>query len=276
MGHEIDIQSLSFSYFEGAAPVLSNVSLRADKGTCMAVLGPAASGKTTLLQILSGIMGAQSTTCAATGTVTIGDTLHAPIPDKVLFPQVGLVMQDASVQISGVKETVEEELSFTLDNLGFAGEEKSRRISAVASILDLHHLRHRRPNQLSGGELQRLVLGSIIVAEPRILLLDEPLAALDSLARHRLSETLRSLKRTTTIIVADSSVDFALAVADMFVVLDRGHIAFAGPRTEFLNSLASFTRLLPVSLWTDLIRASRTTNIEPRLLRILDPYGPSS
>jgi len=273
MAPGIEIRSLSFSYFEGAPSALSDISLHAGPNTCMAILGPSGAGKTTLLQILSGIAGAQFTTAVATGSITIGDSSYSPFPDRVLFPDVGYFMQDASVQLSGIKESVEEELGFTLDNLGVNDEEKSRRVLSVTSTLDIDHLRKRRPDQLSGGELQRVALGSLLVAGPRLLLLDEPLNALDSLAQQRLAALVRSLKATTTVIITDSSIDFSLAVADLFIVMDRGRIKFSGTRGRFLDSLDSFSQILPVTQWNDLITASRTITIEPRILRILRPHA---
>jgi energy-coupling factor transporter ATP-binding protein EcfA2 len=269
MAPSIEIRTLSYQYFEGAPSVLTNVTLHVPSGSCTAILGSAGAGKTTLLQILSGVIGSQFTTGKASGSVSIGGNEYVPIPSRVLFPEVGYLMQDASLQLSGIKETVAEELGFTLDNLDIGGEERTGRISALLADLGLLHLASRKPTQLSGGELQRTALASILVANPSLLLLDEPVNALDSLAQQRMVKVTRSLKGTATVIVADAGIAFPLAVADLFVVMDAGTILFSGNRREFLDSLESFAAHLPVSLWSEILRRNGTTATDRRIRRIL-------
>ena len=264
----IDIRSLHYQYFEGTPSVLTDINLHVPSGSCAALLGPAGAGKTTLLQVLSGVVGSQFTTGKADGRILIGDQEFLPIPSRVLFPEVGYLMQDASVQLSGIKETVAEELAFSLDNLGITGDERSRRVSAALSEFDLAHLAHRAPSRLSGGELQRVALASLLVSNPSLLLLDEPISALDSMAQQRMVSFIRSAKRTATVLLSDSGIDFALAVADLFVVMDGGRILFTGNRNQFLNSLQSFSHLLPISLWDEVLSQSRRMTVDSRITRI--------
>ncbi len=271
MAPRLEIQSLSYSYFDGSPPALTDISLKVAGGTCTALLGPTGAGKTTLVQILSGAGSTQFFTGRASGRVLIGSDIHDPIPRSILFPQVGYFMQDASVQLSGIKETVSAEIGFTLDNIGITGRERSDRIAAVLSQLGLTALSGRRPQHLSGGEIQRVALASLLVARPQILLLDEPLNGLDALAQQRLVALLRSLKTTTTILFTDSAIDLAMALADQFIVLAGGQILFSGSRDAFLISLPSFAEVLPVRLWNDLLEASVSARAAPRIQRILRP-----
>jgi len=269
MAPSVSIRSLHYQYFDGAPFALKDLSVHIASGSCTALLGPSGAGKTTLLQILSGIIGAQFTTGKASGSVLIGDDEFRPIPQKVLFPSVGYLMQDASVQLSGIKETVEEELAFALDNMGIDGYERRERVSQALSRLDLGRLANRRPHQLSGGELQRTALASILVARPSLLVLDEPVNALDSLGQQRMVNVLRSLKSSTTVLFADSGIEFALAVADTFLVMQGGSILFSGTRNQFLNSLDSFYDLLPVNQWSEVVRKWGKTTVHPRVAGLL-------
>lgn len=270
MAPSINIQSLSYQYFEEAPPALRDVTLNIPSGSCAAVLGSAGAGKTTLLHILSGILGSQFTTGKGKGAVTIGNKEFLPIPSRVLFPEVGYLMQDAPLQLSGIKETVAEEVAFTLDNMDISGAERQRRVAEILSALTIGHLAHRKPTQLSGGELQRVALASVLVAQPSLLLLDEPVNALDSLAQHTMTSLVRSIKGKTTVVIADSGIEFALAAADLFLVLDAGQIVFSGTRRQFLDSLDMFSGHLSVVPWKEIVEQSKNTKINPRMSRVLN------
>ena len=270
MAPSITIQSLSYRYFEEAPQALRDVTFHIPSGACAAILGSAGAGKTTLLHILSGILGSQFTTGKAMGTVAIGDNEFFPFPSRVLFPQVGYLMQDAPLQLSGIKGTVAEEIAFTLDNMNISGDERRHRVAAILSALAIGHLSYRKPTQLSGGELQRVALASVLVAEPSLLLLDEPVNALDSLAQHTMTTLVRSLKGKTTVVITDSGIEFALAAADLFLVLDAGQIVFSGTRRQFLDSLGAFSRNLSVASWKDLLVQSKTKTSNPRVNKVFN------
>ncbi len=269
MAPSVDIRSLHYQYFDGAPYALRDISIQIGSGSCTALLGPSGAGKTTLLQILSGIIGAQFTTGKAGGSISIGSDEFRPIPPTILFPSVGYLMQDASVQLSGIKETVAEELAFTLDNMGLRESERHERVSQVLAHLDLGRLASRHPNQLSGGELQRTALASILIARPSLLLLDEPINALDSLGQQRLANIVRSLRSSTTVLFADSGIEFALAVADTVVVMESGNVIFSGTCNQFLGALDSFSNQLPVSQWVETTRQRRNGRMHPRVAGIL-------
>ncbi len=267
MAPSIAIKDLSFRYFETADPVFSGLNLDFLAGSCCAILGPTGSGKTTLLQLLSGIIGSQFQTSVASGSVTVGDTRYDPIPPRVLFPVAGYVMQDPSLQLSGVKETVREEIAFTLDNLNIAPEDQQQQLDDILATFRIQALAQRSPSRLSGGELQRVALASILVAAPTLLLLDEPATALDGHTQQILRSVLHSLKGNSTIILSDTSLEFSLGVADHFVIFDRGSVVFSGSRPELLNSLVQFEHLLPLEHWADLFAES--VQAHPRLYHFL-------
>jgi energy-coupling factor transport system ATP-binding protein len=246
MGPLVTITGLTFRYFSPSKPVFSAYGLTIPPGSCCAVLGPSGAGKTTLLEILSGSAGAHYRTARCEGSVKIGGTNYSPIPSAVLFPEVGFVLQDPYVQISGIKSTVRSEIEFTLENLGIERGSRIKRVDAILDMLSLTPLADRHPYKLSGGEMQRVALASILVAEPPLLLLDEPANGLDIGSRMVLKNILRSLKGTTTIVLTDYTLAFALDLADRFVVLENGINRFEGTRKEFEGSLHALRELIPV------------------------------
>lgn len=245
MGPSVVATDLTFRYFAASRPVFSAFRVNIPGGSRCAILGPAGAGKTTLLEILSGAAASHYKTAIADGRVTIGDKTHIPIPHEVLFPRVGLVLQDPSVQISGIRHTVRSEIEFTLENLGMGKDVRAAKVAKILERFSLTHLADRHPYRLSGGEMQRVALASIVVAEPDLLLLDEPANALDERSRNELAGILRSLSPATTIVFTDYTPEFALETADRFVLLDNSTTRFEGTRDEFLTALSTFSALLP-------------------------------
>ncbi|MBI3577812.1 MAG: energy-coupling factor ABC transporter ATP-binding protein [Ignavibacteriales bacterium] len=253
MAPEITIKNFSFRYSASTRNVLTNFTTNIPAGICCAVLGPTGGGKTTLLQALSGILGKHHSQAIASGAVVIGKNTYNPLPKHILFPAVGLALQDPYVQISGIRSTVFEEIAFTLENLGEQSQEAKHSITPILGLLGINHLAHRKPAELSGGELQRVALATILVAQPTLFLLDEPTNALDNVARAKLKAVLRSLKGKATIIVSDISLDFSLGLADMFIVLNEGKVLFEGNEQQLLNHLHQFAGLLPTKGWSHIV-----------------------
>ena len=265
------VRGLSYSYFAASHPALRSCSFTVRPGSCCALLGPSGAGNTPLLQVLSGIAGSQITTSEASGSLILGDRRFEPIPRQVLFPMVGFCMADSLVQLSGIKNTVADEVGFALNNLGITEPEYSSRLNAILRRFTLIHLADRNPGTLSGGELRRLMLASILVAEPSILLLDEPVSSLDSAGEHVLASILRSLQKNMTVIIADHQIDFALRVADQIIVLDAGTIVFDGSKEDFLLSLPKFEHLLPTGRWRELMEVEPSATLRPSIRRMISP-----
>jgi len=253
MAARILIDRFSFRYGADLPSALTEVSLDVPAGSCCAVLGPTGAGKTTLLHALVGILGRHHLDAIQSGTLGIGERLFTQLPREIMFPEVGLVFQDPYVQLSGVRDTVRDEVLFTLENLGIPTEAAQGRIETLLHELGIDHLAPRRPSTLSGGETQRLALATMLVADPGILLLDEPTSALDAGATGRLHRIIKSLHGRTTVLITDTHLEFSLSLADQIAVLQGGKLLFSGEPVDFISRLAEFTDLLPVRGWWEFL-----------------------
>jgi energy-coupling factor transporter ATP-binding protein EcfA2 len=249
MAQHLSIENLSLQYSASEPKALSSLSLEVPPGSCCAILGPTGSGKSTLLHCLAGTMRRHHPESIATGQIQIGEVIYRGLPEQILFPVAGLVLQDPYVQISGVRDTVYDEILFTLENLGTMPQQSRQVIESLLKALGVDHLAERKPTSLSGGETQRVALAAMMIAQPHLLLLDEPTTALDSNAQGKLRLILRSLMGKTTILLTDTQIDFTLAIADLFVVLDAGTIVFHGNRQALMGQLKDLASLLPVESW---------------------------
>ena len=253
MALDLEITHLSFRYPGRSTPALSEVSLLVPAGTCCAVLGPTGAGKSTLLAGIAGVLRSHEPQGQFSGAIRIGGERYQPAPDRVLFPVVGLCMQEPAVQISGLCDTVRDEIQLTLENLGTEPAELAPRVDEVLQALHITSLGKRNPATLSGGETQRVALATILVASPEVLLFDEPATSLDQESRSILAATIRRIARRSTVVLCDASLDLALSCADQVMVLDSGRIVFSGKRLEFLQSLPRFRDLLPTADWSETI-----------------------
>jgi energy-coupling factor transport system ATP-binding protein len=236
MAAQLEFSSFSLSYSSHQPPALRSFWLDVPAGSCLGILGPTGAGKTTLLHCLAGILGRHHPEAVMGGHLRIGDKQYDRIPREILFPEVGLVLQDPYVQISGVRDNVIEEINFTLQNIGQM-KDAGTRIHGLARDLGIEHLLQRTPTNLSGGETQRVALATILVARPSVLLLDEPVTALDATGQMKLRSILRSLRGKTTVLLTDTQLDFPLSVCDRLVMLDHGVIRYAGTARKLFTEM---------------------------------------
>ena len=215
----IEIEDLSVRY--GATPVLDGVSAHVHEGEMCLVVGPTGSGKSTLL----GAMTAQVphlTGGTLAGRVVVGgrDTRdHLP---RDLADLVGVVAQDP--HLSFVTDTVEEELAFTMEQLGVPPAMMRRRVEDVLDLLGIAELRDRGLHTLSGGEAQRVAIGAVLTAQPRVLVLDEPTSALDPGAAEDVLAALSRLVLDSglTVVLAEHRLERVVQFADHVIALEPG------------------------------------------------------
>ena len=205
------------------AVAVDNVSLTIEPGSMIALLGPSGCGKTTCLRMIAGLIRPTS------GDVFVNNARMTDVP--VHRRNIGMLFQNYALF---PHLTVEENIAFGLEMRGIAKADAARRVAEALSLVQLSSFGKRYPAQLSGGQQQRVALGRALVIEPAMLLLDEPLGALDKGLRESMQVELRALQRRlglTTIMVTHDQ-DEALTMADKIVVMRDGKLEQVGSATE--------------------------------------------
>jgi iron(III) transport system ATP-binding protein len=213
----------------GDALAVDNIDLAAPEGEFTCLVGPSGCGKTTLLRLL---MGLEPPTA---GRIEVkGQDISGLPPAR---RGMGMVFQSYALFPN---MRVADNIAFGMKGAA-RGPDRPRRVDALLETVGLPGLGRRFPGQLSGGQQQRVAIARALAVEPRILLLDEPLAALDPQIREQLRDELKSLQRrlgVTTVMVTHDQVE-ALAVADLIVVMRDGRIEQAGPPEDVYDAPAS-------------------------------------
>jgi energy-coupling factor transport system ATP-binding protein len=220
----IELKDVTFKYQLAKETILENISFSIEKGEFVALVGRNGVGKTTLCSIMRGLIPTFHTGTMSGQVLLNGlDISDMSIGDIALH--VGFVFQNPFVQVSGVKQTVFEEVAYGLENLGVERSEIVRRVEEMLIQLNIDHLRFKHPMQLSGGQSQRVALASVLVMDPEILIIDEPTSQLDPQGTEEVFETIRLLKeRKKTIILVEHKVDWVAEYADRVIVIHDKHI----------------------------------------------------
>jgi energy-coupling factor transport system ATP-binding protein len=229
----LEMERVSYAYPGAATPALTDVTLRLEAGQLVVVAGSSGSGKSTLLRAAGGLVPHFYGGTFA-GRVRVGgiDTrAHGP---GELAGTVGTLFQDPESQV--VMGTVRSELAFGLENRGERPLAVARAVEETALALAIDQLLDRSTAELSGGELQRTVLGATLTARPPLVALDEPTSQLDPVAGDELISLLRRCNEDfdTTIMLAEHRLERCLPAADRVVALVGGRIACDAPPAEFL------------------------------------------
>ena len=226
MSSEIRLRELRKVYPDGTV-ALDSVSLTCPTGQCTALVGPSGSGKTTILKIISGLLEPTS------GSVAFGDREVLDLPPEKR--NIGMVFQSYALFPN---MTVQENVEFGLLVRGVAHEERRKRALQALDSVQIAPLAHRKIRQLSGGQQQRVALARAVVFQPDILLLDEPLSALDAKIRQELRGELANLLRQfrITAVYVTHDQEEAMALGDQVVVMDQGRIMQVGSPFEIYSA----------------------------------------
>jgi putative spermidine/putrescine transport system ATP-binding protein len=229
-GAPVNLREVSRSF--GAVRALDGLSLEIAPGELVALLGPSGCGKTTALRILAGFETADS------GTVTVDGKDVAPVPPAKR--DMGMVFQSYSLfpNMSAL-----ENVGFGLRMRKMGGADRRRRAAELLELVGLSAQARQFPHQLSGGQQQRVALARALAIEPRVLLLDEPLSALDAKVRLQLREQIRSLQQRlgiTTLFVTHDQEE-ALSMADRVGVMKDGSLEqIAAPAELYTRPATAF------------------------------------
>ena len=241
----IRLQNLSFRFNKDTEPVLTRINLEYDDGEFALICGPTGSGKSTLLKTINGLA-PNFTGGTLGGKVWINDSDVTGWPSHQLAEHVGYVNQQPEGAF--VAETVDQEIAYSLEQLGKAQDFMFSRVTELAGLLGLSDLLGRRLTTLSGGQQQRVAIASALAAGATTLLLDEPTSALDISATIDIVETLKSLTKSKklTVLLAEHRIEKLLEIADTLTVVHGDGTATQGPlRGDNLDLLFNNHRMVP-------------------------------
>ena len=243
-GTAIRLSSCAKTFPDGTRALLP-LDLEVAAGETLVILGPSGCGKTTLLRLVAGLEAPD-----------LGGTVHFDADDVTGLPieqrRVGMVFQSYALFPT---LSVGENILFPLRLRRVPRAAQEERLARLAAFVGIEGLEHRRVHELSGGQKQRVALARALAVEPRVLLLDEPLTALDAGLREHLraelSELLAGLRVTSVYVTHDQAE--AMALADRIIVMDRGRIAQVGtpreiyeqPASPFVAKFIGATALIP-------------------------------
>jgi energy-coupling factor transporter ATP-binding protein EcfA2 len=231
----IKITGLSFSYSTPDMAVLKRVNLDFASGEFALVTGPTGSGKSTLLKTINRL--APSFTGGTfSGSIQIGGKEIAQLQPNEVAELIGYVDQNPT---SGfVTQTVREELAFGMEQLGFTREAMNQRISEVSELVGIAHILDSGLQEISGGEQQRVAIGSALTAGQKVLLLDEPTSALDSEISLEIIQLLEKISRDTgtTVILTEHRIERVLDYVDSVAIVHAdGSVTKGASKQQFLD-----------------------------------------
>ena len=234
----IALENVSFTYQEGtplASTALSDVSLTIEDGSYTALIGHTGSGKSTILQLLNGLL------VPSQGSVRVFDTLITPTSKnkgiRQIRKQVGLVFQFAENQI--FEETVLKDVAFGPQNFGVSEEDAEQIAREKLALVGIDEsLFNRSPFELSGGQMRRVAIAGILAMEPAILVLDEPTAGLDPLGRKELMNLFKKLHQSgMTIVLVTHLMDDVAEYANQVYVMEKGRLVKGGKPSDVFQDV---------------------------------------
>lgn len=223
-GGTISLRGLSKRY--GSVKAIDDVSLEIEQGQFVTLLGPSGSGKTTLLQAIAGFVDPDA------GSVLAGGVDITTLPAHKR--EIGLVFQHYALF---PHLTVEQNIAYSLRVRGTTKQRRRELVQKFLDMVDMSDLGPRMPDELSGGQQQRVALARALVFEPKVVLLDEALSALDRKLRQSLQFTIKRIQRDigATFIHVTHDQDEALAMSDVIVLMRAGSIEQVGTPTDLYD-----------------------------------------
>lgn len=214
---------------------LQNINIEIDEGEFVLVTGASGCGKSTLAYCLSGVIPHCIKSGEMRGEVIVNGKNTRDVELNKLVKDVGIVLQNPESQIFGT--TIEEDITFGLENLCLSPNVIRDKVNEVLTFIGLEKVRGKNPYQLSGGEKQKLVIGSVLAMDPSILVLDEPVSNLDSFGAEVVLSTLVSLKNVgKTVVLIERRIEKVVSFVDRIIALDGGKVvADMSPRSFFKN-----------------------------------------
>lgn len=235
------VDNLSFKYRLRDCLALDGVNFSVEPGQVMLIAGSSGCGKTTLMRCINGLI-PHTYTGEMTGDVRLFGKSVQSMSMTDISQSVGTLLQDPERQILG--SYVMNEVAFGLESLGLPREEIVPRVERALDRLGILHLRDRDTFGTSGGEKQKIALAGVLAMEPRVLLLDEPLASLDPASAHEALQAFKQLaKEGISVLIVEHRVEDVLAIQpDVFIYMDDGMVTYNG-NTRGLMKAVDYHRI---------------------------------
>ena len=253
----VNLKNVTYKYPLTDSPVLKDITLQVNEGEFVAIIGPNGAGKSTLCYTLAGFI-PHFFRGELTGTVEVAgqDSSKSNLHEWVL--NVGLAFQNPFSQISGAKYTVFEEIAFGLENIGVPRDEMRQRVEDGMKLTGISDLADRSPYSLSGGQQQRVALTSILVMQPKVLVLDEPTSQMDPIGTREVFGVIRTMAKSgMTVVLVEHKVEWIANFADRAIALYEGHVLLEGTPQEVLTSDVLRDKGFGISRYTSVARKAR-------------------
>jgi energy-coupling factor transporter ATP-binding protein EcfA2 len=253
----VNLQNVTYKYPLTDSPALQNINLQVNEGEFVAIVGPNGAGKSTLCYTIAGFV-PHFFKGELTGTVEVAgvESQNSSLSEWVL--NVGLAFQNPFNQISGAKYTVFEELAFGLENIGIPRAQMKSRVEETMKLTGIGDLADRSPYSLSGGQQQRVALTSILVMQPKVLVLDEPTSQMDPIGTREVFGVVRQMaERGMTVILVEHKVEWIAQFADRVIALKDGQILLDGTPSEVLTSPLLPENGFGISRYTSVARRAK-------------------
>lgn len=232
----VEIKDLSWRYERAESFALENLNLIIEENKFIGIVGPNESGKTTLVSAIKGIIPSEFNGIYK-GSVEIFGKKVTDCSSRELAKMVGMVFADPDSQFTSM--SVEEEISFGLENIGCTVEEIDERIKWVSELTNIGDLLEKPPYDLSGGQKQRVAIASIIAMKPKIIILDEPTSMLDPVSKDMVFNLLETMKENLnlTIIVVEHNIEKLVELSDMMILVNDGKIEQYKKTEDFFDDI---------------------------------------
>lgn len=223
----VRIENLTYYYPETEKPALENINLNINTGEFVVLVGSSGSGKSSLLRCIAGII-PNFYQGQLMGQVLIEEINLNKLTPREIANKIAILFQEPEHQL--IKHRVENEIAFSLENLGIDRQDMKQRVAEVSTTLNLVPYLDANISELSGGLKQKIALASILVRQPEILLLDEPLSQLDPVAAADLLNVIRVLHEELgiTVIMTEHRLENLLSIAKRVVVMENGKVLYDG------------------------------------------------
>ena len=224
----IDVKNLSFRYKESQEYYdVKDITFHVKRGEWLSIVGHNGSGKSTTVRLIDGLLEAES------GEIVIDGQRLTEENVWNIRRQIGMVFQNPDNQFVGA--TVEDDVSFGLENQGLSRQEMKKRVEEALDLVDMLDFKKREPARLSGGQKQRVAIAGVVALRPAILILDEATSMLDPEGRRELIETVKGIRKDYDMTVISITHDLEeVAMSDRVLVMKRGEIeSTSSPRELF-------------------------------------------